>query len=102
MYHIYIVKSKNYKYQDMDIAVFRWTCIVKSMARSDSGLWNSAYITKKVCDYVQVALNSTRPCAGKYCRKVRPKKKRCLVPITLPYLVFVPYPKVFFANPTEK
>ena len=30
------------------------------------------------------------------------KKKRCLVPITLPYLVFVPYPKVFFANPTEK
>ena len=33
---------------------------------------------------------------------LRPKKKRCLVPITLPYLVFVPYPKVFFANPTEK
>ena len=22
--------------------------------------------------------------------------------MTLPYLVFVPYPKVFFANPTEK
>ena len=29
-------------------------------------------------------------------------KKICLVPITLPYLVFVPYPKVFFANPTGK
>ena len=25
-----------------------------------------------------------------------------LVPITLPYLIFVPYPKVFFDNPTEK
>ena len=33
---------------------------------------------------------------------LKAKKKSCLVPITLPYLVFVPYPKVFFANPTEK
>ena len=37
---------------------------------------------------------------------LRPEKKRCLVPITQPYLVFVPYPKIaspsFINSPTIK